>query len=44
MRLPCEFNDFKKEIYKLTIVNNSNIIQGLLSISIEQEHVFINLF
>jgi len=38
-----EFDDIKKEIYKLTIVNNSNIIQGLISISIEQEHVFINL-
>lgn len=38
-----EFDDIKKEVYKLTIVNNSNIIQGLLSITIEQDHVFMNL-
>ena len=30
-----EFKDIKKEVYKLTIVNNSSIIQGLLSLSIE---------
>lgn len=38
-----EFNDIKKEVYKLTIVNNPNIIQGLLSLSIEEDHIFINL-
>jgi len=38
-----EFEDIKKEVYKLTIVNNPGIIQGLLSISIEQDHVFIDL-
>ncbi len=38
-----EFDDIKREVYKLTIVNNSNIIQGLLSVTIEQDHVFINL-
>jgi hypothetical protein len=32
-----EFNDIQKEVYKLTIVNNSKIIQGLLSITIEQD-------
>ena len=31
----AEFNDLKKEVYKLTIVNNPDIIQGLLSITIE---------
>jgi len=30
-----EFKDLKKEVYKLTIVNNPDIIQGLLSITIE---------
>jgi hypothetical protein len=30
-----EFKDLQKEIYKLTIVNNSSILQGLLSITIE---------
>lgn len=38
-----EFNDIQKEVYKLTIVNNSKIIQGLLSITIEQDHIYINL-
>ena len=38
-----EFNDLKKEVYKLTIVNNSTIIQGLLSITIEQDHIYMNL-
>ncbi len=38
-----EVKDIKKEVYKLTITNNNSIIQGLLSISIESDHVFINL-
>lgn len=38
-----ELNDLKKETYKLTIVNNPDIIQGLLSITIEQDHIFMNL-
>ena len=38
-----EFNDLTKEIYKLTIVNNSNIIQGLLSVTIERGYVFMSL-
>jgi len=38
-----EFKDIKKEVYKLTILNNSNIIQGLLSITIEQDHIYMNL-
>ena len=38
-----EFSDFQKEVYKLTIVNNSSIIQGLLSITIEQDHIYMNL-
>jgi len=32
-----EFEDLKKEVYKLTILNNETIIQGLLSISIERD-------
>ena len=35
-------NDFK-EIYKLTIIGNSDIIQGALSISKETDHIFMNL-
>ena len=38
-----EFIDNSKQVYKLTIVNNPNIIQGLISLSIESDHVFINL-
>ena len=29
--------------YKLTIVNNPNIIQGLISITVENDHIFMNL-
>jgi hypothetical protein len=39
-----EFNDLQKEIYKLTIINNSSVIQGLLSLTIEQDHVYMNLY
>ncbi|MBZ9788466.1 hypothetical protein LB456_13450 [Psychroflexus sp. CAK57W] len=39
----AEFNDLKKEVYKLTIVNNPDIIQGLLSITIESDHVYMDL-
>jgi hypothetical protein len=38
-----ENNDLTKEVYKLTIVNNPDIIQGLLSITIEDDYVFMNL-
>jgi len=38
-----EYNDLKKEVYKLTIVNNPSIIQGLLSITIESDYIFMNL-
>lgn len=38
-----ELQDNAKEVYKLTILNNPSIIQGLLSISIEADHVFMNL-
>ncbi|MCD9853134.1 hypothetical protein LUD75_00330 [Epilithonimonas sp. JDS] len=39
----AEFQDISKEIYKLTIFNNPNIIQGLLSVSIMDDHVYMNL-
>jgi hypothetical protein len=38
-----EFDDIKKEVYKLTIVGNASIIQGLLSLSIEIDHLYIDL-
>ncbi len=39
----AEFKNEKAEQYKLTIVNNPCIIQGLLSITIENDHVFMDL-
>lgn len=38
-----EFNNIKKEVYKLTIEHNPNIIQGLLSITIETDHIYMDL-
>ena len=38
-----EFKNLEKEVYKLTIINNNKIIQGLLSLTIESDHVFMNL-
>jgi hypothetical protein len=38
-----ELDDNAKEIYKLTITNNPNIIQGLLSLTMESDHIFMNL-
>ncbi len=38
-----EFNDLQKEVYKLTIVNNPDVIQGLISLTIESDHVFMHL-
>lgn len=35
-----ELNNEVNEVYKLTIVNNPDIIQGLLSIRKERDHVF----
>jgi hypothetical protein len=38
-----ELDNNRKEVYKLTIVNNSNVIQGLLSLSKETDHIFMDL-
>ena len=38
-----EFKNPKSEIFKLTISNNPKIIQGLVSIEIKSDHVFMNL-
>jgi hypothetical protein len=38
-----ELSDPKKEVYKLIIVNIPNIIQGLLSLTIETDHIYMNL-
>jgi hypothetical protein len=38
-----ELNDDKREVFKLTIVHNLHIIQGLLSVSRESDHIFMHL-
>jgi hypothetical protein len=38
-----ELNQTAREVYKLTIQNNPHIIQGLLSLSIEEDHVYMHL-
>lgn len=38
-----ELDDNTKEVYKLTIINNPNIIQGLISLTINADHVYMDL-
>lgn len=38
-----EFKHPERDIYKLTIVGNSKIIQGLLSLEIKEDHVYMHL-
>jgi len=38
-----EFQFPERDIYKLTIVNNQSVIQGLLSLQIRIDHVYIHL-
>ena len=38
-----ELKQPEKDIYKLTIVNNPNIIQGLISLEVKTDHVFMHL-
>jgi len=38
-----ELNDNTREVFKLTITNNPDIVQGLLSLSIETDHVYMHL-
>ena len=38
-----ELSDNSKEVFKLTIHNNPNIIQGLLSLTLESDHVYMHL-
>ena len=33
----------ERDVYKLTIVNNQNIIQGLVSLEVKTDHVYIHL-
>jgi hypothetical protein len=38
-----ELKDNTKEVYKLTTINNPNIIQGIVSIEDKQDHIFMHL-
>jgi hypothetical protein len=38
-----ELEDNTREVYKLTISNNPNVIQGILSLTIEPDHVYMDL-
>lgn len=38
-----EFKNPLRDTYKLTIVNNSTIIQGLISLEIKQDHIYLHL-
>jgi hypothetical protein len=38
-----EFKEPLRDIFKLTIVNNSTIIQGLISLEAKEDHVYMHL-
>jgi hypothetical protein len=38
-----EFNEPARDVFKLTIVNNPSIIQGLISLEVKIDHVFMHL-
>ncbi len=38
-----ELNNDYREVYKLTIVNNADIIQGLISLTIKSDHIYMDL-
>ncbi|MFV0554313.1 MAG: hypothetical protein ACK5LR_06375 [Mangrovibacterium sp.] len=38
-----ELKQLEREVFKLTIVNNAQIIQGLISLEVKSDHVFMHL-
>jgi len=38
-----EYKQPQRDIYKLTIVNNQTVIQGLISLEIKSDHVYMHL-
>lgn len=38
-----EFQQPDRDVYKLTIVNNLNVIQGLVSLTVKEDHVYMHL-
>ncbi len=39
----AEFKQPEKDVYKLTIVNNQSVIQGLISLEVKSDHVYMYL-
>ena len=39
----AEFKKPDRDVYKLTIVNNQSVIQGLISLSVKTDHVYMHL-
>ena len=38
-----EFKQPEREVYKLTIVNNQTVVQGLMSIQVKLDHIYLHL-
>ena len=38
-----EFQQPERDVFKLTIVNNSDIIQGLICVEVKEDHVYMHL-
>lgn len=38
-----ELKQPQREVYKLTIINNTAIIQGLISIEVKSDHIYMHL-
>lgn len=38
-----EFNQLDREVYKLTIVDNLKVVQGLISLTVKSDHVYMYL-
>ena len=38
-----EYKQPQRDVYKLTILNNNQIIQGLISLEIKSDHIYIHL-
>ncbi len=38
-----EYKDPTRDVYKLTIVNNPNVLQGLISVEVKPDHVYMHL-
>jgi hypothetical protein len=39
----AEFKKPERDVYKLTIVNNQTVVQGLISLSVRTDHVYMHL-